>query len=191
MDVKKDQGFRLSYKFRLYPTPEQERYFAVNFKCVRYVYNYFLDARMKAYQAYKEDPQNCRPMSLFDTTKALTALKKKALDRSGKAWLKQADSTALVYALRNLDNAYQNFFRRVKTGEGKPGFPKFKSRNASVQSFTVSNLKVLDEGFVVLAKVGAVKARIHREVKGTIVSGTISKNAAGQYYIAIKSLVYS
>ena len=38
-------------------------------------------------------------------------LKKEIVDEEGHRWLTDADSTALVYALRNLDNAYQNFFR--------------------------------------------------------------------------------
>lgn len=214
--MKKDtqeQGFRLSYKFRLYPTPEQISYFNINFGCCRYVYNHFLAERIAAYErtqetlrkpvideegrfvtdeqgktVYKDVPNEkyvpgSKPMSFYDTSKALTQLKKTTVDEEGHKWLYNADATALVYSLRNLDKAYQNFFRRVKQG-GNPGFPKFKSRNSSHQSFTVANCKV-GENYVVLAKIGKVKAKIHREVQGTIVSGSISRNAAHQYFIAI------
>jgi putative transposase len=43
-------------------------------------------------------------------------------------WLREVDVTALRNSLRDLDAAYQNFFRRVKSGEGT-GFPKFKSKH--------------------------------------------------------------
>lgn len=189
----KEEGKRLSYKFRLYPTPEQERYFSVNFGCVRFVYNHFLDARIKAYEATKEtlydgapnpsyDP-SAKPLSFYDTSKALTQLKKETVDEDGHRWLYDADATALVYALRNLDKAYQNFFRRVKQG-GNPGFPKFKSRQSG-QSFTVGSCKIPNGSHVVLPKIGTVKAKVKREVKGEIVSATISRNAAGQYHVSV------
>jgi putative transposase len=43
-------------------------------------------------------------------------------------WLKEVDSTALQSSLKDLDAAYRNFFRRVKTGDLKAGFPNFKSK---------------------------------------------------------------
>lgn len=208
-----EQGFRLSYKFRLYPTPEQAAYFNTNFGCCRYVYNHFLAERIAAYErtretlrkpivdeegrfitddkgrtVYEDIPNEkyipgSKPMSFYGTSKALTRLKKETVDEEGHKWLYDADATALVYALRHLDSAYQNFFRRVKQG-GNPGFPKFKSWNSSRQSFTVADCKV-GENYVELAKIGKVKARIHREVNGTIVSASISRNAAHQYFISI------
>ena len=208
-----EQGFRLSYKFRLYPTPEQAAYFNTNFGCCRYVYNHFLAERIAAYErtretlrkpivdeegrfitddkgktVYEDVPNEkyvpgSKPMSFYDTSKALTRLKKENVDEEGHKWLYDADATALVYALRHLDSAYQNFFRRMKQG-GNPGFPRFKSRNNSRQSFTVADCKI-GENYVVLAKIGKVKARIHREVEGTIVSASISRNAAHQYFISI------
>lgn len=212
--AKEEVGRRLSYKFRLYPTESQERFFSMNFGCARYVFNYFLRARIDAYEATREtikrpkivegtedewvrdekgnvvyeefpnptfDPA-AKPMSFFDTSKALTQLKKDTLDENGHAWLKDADSTALIYSLRNLDAAYQNFFRRVKKGEN-PGFPKFKSKSGS-QSFKTASCTVTD-GAVVLPKIGRVKAKIHREVEGKIVSATISKTTSGKYFVAV------
>lgn len=209
----REEGRRLSYKFRLYPNKEQERYFSINFGCCRYVYNHFLAARIDAYERTKKtlkelkvdengepvieegkrvweevpnpkyDP-NAKAMTFYDTSKALTALKSSTVDEEGRKWLYDADSNALLYALRHLDNAYNAFFRRVKQG-GKPGFPKFKSRY-SRQAFTVKGCGFkIGAGFVKLPKIGKVKAKIHREVEGKIVSATISRNAAGQYYVAV------
>lgn len=208
------EGYHLAYKFRLYPNRDQQEYFNKCFGCTRFVYNYFLNERIKAYTKTKEhikklvvneegepildesgkrqyeevsnpeyDPQ-ARSMTFYDTSKALTRLKKETVDEEGHKWLYDADSTALVYALRHLDSAYQNFFRRVKQG-GDLGFPKFKSRYNSNQSFTTAKPTVEDNA-IVLNKIGRIKAKIHREVKGEIIAATISRNAAGQYYAAIK-----
>ncbi|MDT0901735.1 helix-turn-helix domain-containing protein, partial [Staphylococcus pseudintermedius] len=45
-----------AYKFRLYPTEEQEIFFAKSFGCVRKVYNLMLNDRMKAYEETKKNP---------------------------------------------------------------------------------------------------------------------------------------
>lgn len=131
-----------------------------------------------------------KAMSMFDTSKDLTRLKKELVDEDGKPWLKEADATALIYALRNLDTAYQNFFRGIKKGQDV-GFPKFKSRKNPVQTYKSGNVKLagcdLDDGKaeaavaeipspipadwdlagiswngIVLPKIGKVRARIHR-----------------------------
>ena len=205
-------GRRLSYKYRIYPTKEQQHYFAVNFGCCRYVYNHFLEARIKAYNRTREtfrepvrdgegefvrgedgkvlyedrsnpdyDP-SAKAMTYFDTSKALTVLKRTTVDEDGHKWLYDADSTALCYALRNLDAAYKNFFRRVKAGE-KPGFPRFKSRYAR-QSFKVASCKV-EHGRVSIPKCMPIKARVERMPEGEIVSATISCDPAGRYFCAV------
>jgi putative transposase len=86
------------------------------------VYNHFLDKRIKAYEENKET------IGFNACCNLLTELKREF------EWLKESDSTALQSALKNLDNAYQNFFRRVKKGE-RPGFPKFKSKKNNHKSY--------------------------------------------------------
>lgn len=102
-----------SYKFRLYPNREQEILIQKTFGCVRFVYNHFLDERIQQYSQAGKAPTR------FQQDKSLTTLKKEL------EWLREPDKCALQEALKNLDAAYQNFFRRVKQGE-KPGFPRFK-----------------------------------------------------------------
>ena len=43
-------------------------------------------------------------------------------------WLREIDSVAIQSSLKDLDQAYQNFFRRLKQGDNKLGFPHFKSK---------------------------------------------------------------
>ena len=97
------------------------------------------------------------------------------------------DATALQSSLRDLDAAYQNFFRRVKRGE-KPGYPRFKSKHDHRQSYKSkcvgTNIKVLDKA-VQLPKLGLVKCRVSKEVKGRILSATVSRNPSGKYFVAL------
>ena len=102
-------------------------------------------------------------------------------------WLKEVDATALQSSLRNLDTSFQNFFRRVKNGE-KPGYPRFKSKKNRHQSYKSkcvgTNIKVLGNA-VQLPKLGLVKCRISKEVKGRILSATVSQNPSGKYFVAL------
>jgi putative transposase len=86
--------------------------------------------------------------------------------------------------LARLDKTYQAFFRRVKGGQ-TPGFPRFQGRNR-YHSFTYKeygNGARLDNGFLVLSKLGRVAVRWSRPLEGTPKTVTISKEADGWYAI--------
>lgn len=164
-----------SYKFRVYPTAAQARQIQRTFGCCRYVWNHYLELRKKLYEKDK------RTMNYNVCSEDMTQLKK------ALPWLREVDSTALQSSIKDLDIAYQNFFRRVKQGQ-KPGYPKFKSRHHSKESYKSkcvgTNIKVLDRA-VQLPKLGLVKCRISKEVKGRILSATISQNPSGKYFVAL------
>ena len=164
-----------SYRFRLYPTPEQEQLIQQAFGCCRFVWNYYLAKRREVYEA------EGRTMNYYECAKDMTGLKKQL------SWLKEVDSTALQSSIRDLDTGFQNFFRRVKNGE-KPGFPKFKSKRDRHRSYKSkcnrTNIKVLEKA-VRLPKLGRVKCRISKQVKGRILSATVRQNPSGRYYVAL------
>ena len=164
-----------SYKFRLYPTKAQEQQIQRTFGCCRYVWNHYLACRNAAHKL------DGHTMNYYECAKDMTSLKKEL------SWLKEVDATALQSSIRDLDTAYQNFFRRVKNGE-KPGFPKFKSKKSRRQSYKSkcvgTNIKIVG-GFVQLPKLGLVKCRISKEVKGRILSATVSQNPSGKYFVAL------
>lgn len=164
-----------SYKFRLYPTDAQRNQIARNFGCCRYVFNHFLAQRQEHYKETGKAPTR------FQQDKALTSMKQEL------QWLKEADSTSLQAALQDLDAAFQNFFRRVKRGE-KPGYPRFKSRKDRRQSYKSkcvgTNIKVLGKA-VQLPKLGLVKCRVSKEVRGRILSATVSQSPSGKYFVAL------
>lgn len=164
-----------SYKFRLYPTRKQEEQIIRNFGCCRYVFNHFLAQRQEQYKEAGKDPTR------FQQDKSLTRLKQEL------PWLKEVDSASLQATIQDLDTAFQNFFRRLKQGE-KPGYPRFKSKHDHRQSYKSkcvgANIKVLDKA-VQLPKLGKVKCRISKEVKGRILSATVSRNPSGKYFVAL------
>jgi len=160
-----------AYKYRLYPNSEQCISLSKNFGCVRWVYNWALSRKIEAYQ--KEN----RSLSFFDLSKELPKLK--AAEET--KWLAEANSQALVMALRNLDNAFARFFREKK------GFPKFKSKKSNRQSFQVpQRVKVdFEKRKIILPKIGAVKAKLHRKFDGKIKTVTISKTPSGKYFASV------
>ena len=166
-----------SYKFRIYPNIAQAQQIHRTFGCCRFVWNHYLAQRIEAYRETEKSPTR------FIQDKDLTSLKK----QEETIWLRKVDATALQSSLRDLDIAYQNFFRRVKKGE-KPGYPKFKSKHDHRQSYkskcTRTNIKVLDKA-VRLPKLGLVKCRVSKEVKGRILSVTVSQSPSGKYFVSI------
>ena len=163
-----------AYKFRIYPSEQQETLILRTFGCVRYFYNYYLNQRIQAYKSTGKSPTR------FDQDKDLTNLKR----QEETAWLSEVDKCALQNSLKHLDTAYRNFFRGVARGS-HVGFSRFKSKRNRHQSYqTNSNIKVFNAS-VQLPKLGKVKCRISKEVKGRILSATVSRNPSGKYFVAL------
>ena len=162
-----------AYKFRIYPTEEQEIFFAKTFGCVRKVYNLMLNDRKKAYEEVKNAPSK---KMIFPTP---------AKYKKEFPFLKEVDSLALANAQLNLDKAYKNFFR-----DKSVGFPRFKSKKNPVQSYTTNNqngtVALIDSKFIKVPKLKSlVRIKLHRQPKGMIKSATISRHASGKYYISL------
>ena len=87
-----------AYKFRIYPNQQQRLLLAKTFGCVRFVYNYYLDKRIKLYEESGASINN------NECSRDLTVLKQEL------EWLKEPDKWALQNVLRDLDVSYKNFF---------------------------------------------------------------------------------
>ena len=163
----------IGYKFRIYPNKFQEEQIQKTFGCCRYVYNHYLVLRKARYDADKST------MNYYECVKDLTSLKKEF------EWLKEVDAVSLQQSLRNLDTAFQNFFHRVKNNE-KPGYPKFKSKKNRYKSYkTIARYIKLVGNKVQLPKLGLVKCKATREIKGRILSATVSQNPSGKYFVSL------
>lgn len=164
-----------AYKYRIYPTKEQEIYFAKTFGCVRFIYNKMLADRKLSYEQNKDSNEK---------TKYPTP----AQYKTEFPWLKEVDSLALANAQLNLDKAYKNFFRELKKGNKDQGFPQFKSKKTNYHSYTTNNQKGtvgIVGNKLKLPKIGFIKIKLHRSFVGLIKSAAISKTPSGKYYASI------
>ena len=161
-----------AYKYRIYPNREQQELINKHIGCCRYVYNLCLEKKINAYKASKQN------ISSFELIKLLPSLKKE----KETSFLKEVNSLSLQEAIRNLDSAYQRFFKEKK------GFPKFKSKRNARQSFQiVQNTYVdFDKKKVYLPKFKeGIKCIFHRFFDGKIKTSTISRTSTGKYFISI------
>lgn len=163
-----------AFKYRIYPNKKQKELIQNTFGCTRFVYNYFLDLRINEYK------NNGKSLSYYDTCKLLTQLKNEFI------WLKEPDKYSLQKSLKDLDMAYQKFFKE------HIGFPKFKSKKDSYKSYRTSytkttsggNIQFLDK-YIKLPKLGLVKIRDRQTPQGRILNATISQESNGHYYCSL------
>ena len=158
-----------TYRFRLYPNKAQTELLAKHFGCSRFVYNYFLNQRKEQYKLTGKSD------NFYAQAKTLTALKK----QEETAWLKEVNAQTLQFAIRSLESAYTNFFKK------RAKFPNFKSKR-SKNSFTVPQYASVAGGRLFIAKFKeGIKCRIHREIKGKIGKVTITKTPSGKYFVSV------
>ena len=154
------------YKFRLYPNKTQKNLLNKILGCCRFVYNRFLTVRKESWENEKKS------VSYTQTSSMLTQLKKEM------AWLNDADSIALQQSLRNLDTAYQNFFKNDR------GYPRYKSKKNHRQTYRTMNIRI--EGKRIrLPKVGSVKFEQSRNFHGKILNATITRTATEKYFVSL------
>ena len=165
------------YKYRIYPTKEQEVQLSKTFGSCRFVYNQVLSKRIELYKTEQKS------VSKTDCNNYCNRELKKEYP-----WLKEVDKFALTNSIYDLDATYQNFFREIKKGNNQ-GFPKFKSKKNHYYSyktnFTNNNIKILfDDNLVQLPKLGKVKSKLHRQFDGKISFATVSKTPSGKYFVS-------
>lgn len=165
-----------AFKFRIYPTDEQQVQLAKTFGCKRAIFNHYLNEQQTRYKNKEKHLSN------YDINKDITKLK------DVKEWLREVDSIALQMAAEDLSVAYDNFFKSVlgKRKGPKVSIPKFKNKH-SRQSYRTRGVRVNEDGTLQIPKLKSVKAVVHREIpeNSTIKSTTISKNSDGRYYASI------
>lgn len=135
-------------KIRLKPTKEQEILMLKTIGCCRVAYNWALD---KCNQRHKQEQK----YSMSDVRKEFTQLKK----QEDYIWLNEVSNTSMVEAIRNLDKAFKDFFA------GKSGYPKFKSKKKSRQSFYVRyDHLYFKDGVCNIEKIGKVKYKTNYDI---------------------------
>lgn len=165
---------QIAYRYRLTPTPAQESLMRQFAGARRFVWNWALNRRIEHYQATK------KTLKFEALCLELTELKR----QEKTAWLRLMHAQSLQQALRDLESAYQNFFRRIRNGEKKCGFPKFKSKHRDMPRFRMPQEVKIDGSFVIAPKIGRIRAIIHRPIEGELKSATFSQEANGHWYVS-------
>lgn len=155
------------YKFKLKTNVNSNQKLAQTAGCCRYVYNCFLSQRIESYKSEGNSPNYYKQAVQLPE-------KKRELQ-----WLNNCPSQALQHSLKDLEQAYKNFFRRVKQKE-TPGFPRFKKREQK-NSFRLPQGVKVDESKVFLPKIGWIRFHKSQEINGKLKNTTIIQDTDGWY----------
>ena len=155
-----------AHKIRLNPTPEQAHYFAKAAGTARYTFNWAVAEWKRQYEA-GEKPSALKLRTQFH-----------ALRREQFPWTYDVTKCAVEGAFIDMAAAFKNFFEGRKAGR-KTGYPKFKSKKRSRQSFYLANDKfAVGDHWIDVPKLGRVNMAESLRFKGKILSARISKNAS-------------
>lgn len=165
---------RKTFKYRIYPTGKQERELNSRLESCRKLYNHFLGERKSLFE------NEGKSTTLYNQINTLKELKITYPN------LKDVYCQVLQNVAVRVDLAYQAFFRRVKAGEKKVGYPRFKSigrYDSITYPLYGRGIKVVDNRIRVTG-IGHIKTVFHREIEGTPKSVIIKKSSTGKWYVS-------
>ena len=169
-------------KVRLYPNNEQEQELNKVLGAYRFVYNQMLAKKQSAYEADKTN------LSVNDLSKWFYGTLRKD---EQYAWLKEQNTQVMAQAIRQMDDAYQRFFKL------RNGFPKFKSKKDKQSALfprnAISKLNTFETKHITLIKpLKNIRFRCSelyhsrlRKYKDNIRSATLSKTKSGNFFLSI------
>lgn len=178
------------FKTEIAPNKAQEDLLLRSCGVARWAWNWALGNRIAEYR------ENGSQSNAMDQSKQITLMK----STPEFAWLNEVCKDAVQYALRDLDRAYVNFYRRIKAGLGlKAGFPKFKAKGKATPSFsfqfcavTETHIRVPRIGWIKLKEKGFIPTTFYQEsghmkiANGKLMRATI-KQVASRWFISIKA----
>ncbi len=148
--------------------------------CARFAYNWGLARKKQAFQLGQKVP------TAGDLHKELNALKANEFP-----WMYECSKCAPQEALRDLDVAYKNAYRRLgekKNGKHtKVGWPRFKSRNEGIGGFRLTGSIHITEKTIQLPRLGKLrlKERGYLPVGAKVAQATITERA-GRWYVSVQ-----
>jgi putative transposase len=171
-------------KLRMEPNKVQTQQIHQTIGNARFTHNFYLSEKKEVYQLTNKS------LTYGEFKKAFNNLK----DHPFFNWLQLSDKFALECAMEEVEDAFERFF------SGQNGFPKFKSKHKSKQSYTTketnNNIRLnFEKQTVKLPKLGEVKVRFSKKqrklfqeqgLKGKIKSATITYHSSGQFYVSLK-----
>ena len=166
------QSIRKTYKYKLKPTPEQERMLERVLMLCRHVYNAAIGERREAWR------MRGVTVTYYQQKAELPGIKEAMPEYA------EVNAQVLQDVVLRVDRAFEAFFRRIREGQ-TPGYPRFHGRDR-YNSFTYPQVgdhggARLDNGFLVLSKIGRIAVRWSRPLEGTPKTVTMSREADGWY----------
>jgi len=162
-----------SYKFRIYPTKQQEQFLAQQFGMVRFVYNWLLANRKKQFE------ETGKGSTYFKDCKLITKLR----NSDEYPWLREGSAQMAQGPAKHLAIAYENFYKHGK------GFPKFKKKSNRQSVRFCQYYRLIKNRLHIPKLKQAIKVVVDRPVEGRIVSCTISKCQSGKYHVVFLCIV--
>jgi putative transposase len=162
-----------AYKYRLYPTKKQTQTLTNTLEACRVLYNCALEQRRIAYKQFRVSLRRLDQQAELLEIKEYYPVYKKIY------------SQVLQEIILRVDISFQNFFRRVKSGD-KPGYPRYKGQGW-YDSFTYPqsgfSLSANSKGNqkLKLSKIGDIKVKLHRPIQGNIKTCTIKRELNNWY----------
>ncbi len=161
-----------TFKYRIFPTKKQETLLKKQLEECRWLYNHFVAERNNSYEQTGKAPSH------YDQQNTIPALKV------------QRESLIIVHSqtLQNVsvrvDLAFQAYFRRVRSGEKEVGYPRFKGYGRyDILTFSqVPSGCKLDNNRVVISKVGHLKVKLHRPMRGQAKTCVITRSSTAKWY---------
>ncbi len=153
-----------AYRYELKPNADQRILLAKHAGCARFAYNWGLARRIELYQAEKKST------NAMEQHRELNKLKQTEFP-----WMYEVSKCAPQEALRDLDRAFKNFFRGLKTGV-KVGFPRFRKKGEHDSFRLTGSIKVKQKA-VQLPRLGVIRLKEEPEISGQILSATVSREA--------------
>ena len=178
-----------AYKFRLYPTRKQRDCLQQTLDACSTLYNAALTERRDAYHFhvrqhpnYYDEPARKAlsrevQINYYSQANQLPTIKAICEEYS------DVHSQVLQDVLRRVQKAFDAFFRRVRNGE-EPGYPRFQGKGR-YDSFTYpqAGFALTHDSRVCLSKIGSIKVKLHRQIKGTIKTCTIKREGDAWYIV--------
>jgi putative transposase len=167
-----------AYKTELKVNNQQRTLCHKHAGCARFAYNWGLQRKIEEYEKTGKSPN---AMVLH---RELNQLK-----QTHFPWMYEVSKCAPQEALRNLDRAFQHFFRRVRLGKPS-GFPKFKSRKGGVGSFRLTGIIRVFADSVQLPRLGRLRLKERGYLPPEsdavhILSVTVSEKA-GRWFVSLQ-----
>jgi putative transposase len=164
---------RRTYKFRLFTNANQERELSSCLESHRRLYNACLEQRKTAHEVEGKSVRYAEQSAWYKGQRAVNP------------YFARLNFSSAQATMRRLDKAFVNFFRRVKEGAGKPGYPRFKSRDRydSIEFPAYGDGIRLTRNRLRVQHVGKVRAKAHRPVEGQVKTATLKREASKWYVV--------